>query len=91
MGRSLVPPLVILLFPLSPPSAARDRKWTKDLLLGPDLHKFLVLFSPLSPSATPKAPKTTACQVVTAGFKQQGSQARRLAIFEVPLSDRLCV
>lgn len=27
-------------------------------------------FSPLGPSAIPKASKTTACQVVTAGFKQ---------------------
>lgn len=27
-------------------------------------------FSPLSPSAIPKASKTTGCQVVTAGFKQ---------------------
>lgn len=30
--------------PCSPLSALGERKWTKDLLLGPDLYTFLVLF-----------------------------------------------
>lgn len=57
-------------------------------------------FSPLGPLAIPKAPKTTACQVVTAGFKQLLLQSYRkfprhgdwccVSIFKVSLSKRLC-
>ena len=45
-------------------------------------------FSPLGPSAIPKASKTTGCQVVTAGFKQLLQQP----CTQVPsLSVELCV
>lgn len=72
-----------------------ERERRKDLLLGPDLYTFLVLFSPLGLSAIPKAPKTTAYQVVTAGFKQLFLQSysevprQSVWIWEVHLSDGL--